>query len=313
MIETAGSYEPLHILGMAKKTANNENNLVNDETFEIVNFLDYENPAAFRRMQFYWGVLLGVALRGSISVSLPLSTVFYKCIVNDDLDESDLDGIDKGIIHMQSNWDDVISAFGSVVEVVEVLPCSGQKKREILALYEKETRSMWFHRVFREVLKQKWEDCEMVVRGMSTVVPLDWVLMFTHEEMRKLICGNELIRVQELKEIVEYAEGVDVNGEVIKRFWNVVEGFSYEERGKLLEFVCARTRIPAPPHPPISFKIAVVKGNDEMLPQSQTCFSILKLPPYSSEKVMRKQLLYAISNTPTMELDVQLHDAEGWN
>lgn len=313
MIETAVSYEPLHILGMAKKTANNENNLVNDETFEIVNFLDSENPAAFRRMQFYWGVLLGVALRGSISVSLPLSTVFYKCIVNDDLDESDLDGIDKGIIHMQSNWDDVISAFGSVVEVVEVLPCSGQKKREILALYEKETRSMWFHRVFREVLKQKWEDCEMVVRGMSTVVPLDWVLMFTHEEMRKLICGNELIRVQELKEIVEYAEGVDVNGEVIKRFWNVVEGFSYEERGKLLEFVCARTRIPAPPHPPISFKIAVVKGNDEMLPQSQTCFSILKLPPYSSEKVMRKQLLYAISNTPTMELDVQLHDAEGWN
>ena len=44
----------------------------------------------------------------------------------------------------------------------------------------------------------------------------------------------------------------------------------------------------------------------------QTCFSILKLPAYSSESVMRKQLLYAIYNAPTMELDVQLHDAEGW-
>lgn len=50
-----------------------------------------------------------------------------------------------------------------------------------------------------------------------------------------------------------------------------------------------------------------------MLPQSQTCFSILKLPIYSSDELMKKQLIYAMENTPTMELDVQLHDAEGWS
>ena len=149
-------------------------------------------------------------------------------------------------------------------------------------------------------------------RGMGAVLPLQWITLFTHAELKTLICGNEEIEFRDLQEIAEYAEGVDVHGDVIRRFWNVVEGLSSEDRGKLLEFVCARSRIPAPPHPPISFKIAVVKGGDEMLPQSQTCFSILKIPAYSSEEVMRKQLLYAIYNAPTMELDVQLHDAEGW-
>ena len=84
--------------------------------------------------------------------------------------------------------------------------------------------------------------------------------------------------------------------------------FTDIQRGRLLEFVCARTRIPTPPAPPISFKITIIRGGDKMLPQSQTCFSILKLPIYSSD-----ELIYAMENTPTMELDVQLHDAEGWS
>ena len=312
MIETAISYETLFVLGMARKSANNENNLTNDETFEIVNYSDTDNPPDYRRMQFYWGVLIGVAIRGSISVSLPLSSIFYKSIVNDSLNQNDIENVDLGVIHMQTNWDDVLSAFGSISEVIDVLPLSRIKKEELLLWFEREPRTLWFQRVIHDVLAQKWVDSELVVRGMGTVLPLNWITMFTHTELQKIICGNEEITIQDLQEIVEYADGVSVQGDVIQRFWRVVEGFSSEERGKLLEFVCARSRIPAPPHPPISFKIAVVKGNDEMLPQSQTCFSILKIPPYSSEKVMRKQLLYAIYNAPTMELDVQLHDAEGW-
>ena len=56
----------------------------------------------------------------------------------------------------------------------------------------------------------------------------------------------------------------------------------------------------------------LVEAGDDALPQSQTCFSILKLPRYSSDEVMRRRLVYAINSATTMELDVQLHDAEGW-
>ena len=312
MIETAVSFEPLYVLNLARKSANNENNLTNDETFELINHNDTDNPPNTRRFQFYWGVLLGVAIRGAISVSLPLSTIFFKSVANEPLNQNDIENVDLGVVHMQTNWDEVLAAFGSTSEIIDVLPLNRLDKTKLLFWVDREPRSLWFQRVFRAVLTQKWADCELVVRGMGAVLPLQWITLFTHTELKTLICGNEEIEVRDLQEIAEYAEGVDVNGDVIRRFWRVVDGFSSEDRGKLLEFVCARSRIPAPPHPPISFKIAVIKGGDDMLPQSQTCFSILKLPAYSSESVMRKQLLYAIYNAPTMELDVQLHDAEGW-
>ena len=51
---------------------------------------------------------------------------------------------------------------------------------------------------------------------------------------------------------------------------------------------------------------------DQFLPQAQTCFFSLSLPRYSSKAVMREKLIYAIKNSPNMDADVRLHNAEGW-
>ena len=130
--------------------------------------------------------------------------------------------------------------------------------------------------------------------------------------MRLLLCGSEQIEVSDLKHIVEYTEGVDESHPTIQRFWRVMQELTVKERAGVLQFVCARSRLPVPPSQPISFKIVLTNLGDDALPQSQTCFSILKLPNYSSDAIMKKRLLYAIGNATTMELDVQLHDAEGW-
>lgn len=92
---------------------------------------------------------------------------------------------------------------------------------------------------------------------------------------------------------------------------------SDDERAMLLNFVTARSRIPIPPAPSILFKIALldeynVGTNDDHLPQSQTCFSLLKLPSYSTAEVAYQKFLLAINNTPNMDLDVHIHNAEGW-
>ena len=51
---------------------------------------------------------------------------------------------------------------------------------------------------------------------------------------------------------------------------------------------------------------------DEYLPHAQTCFFCLNLPAYSSKRVLRQKLQLAIRNTPTMDADVLLHNADGW-
>lgn len=56
-----------------------------------------------------------------------------------------------------------------------------------------------------------------------------------------------------------------------------------------------------------------MKSQDDYLPQTQTCFFTLSIPKYSSKAIMKEKFLYAMEHTFTMDADVQLHTADGWN
>lgn len=119
----------------------------------------------------------------------------------------------------------------------------------------------------------------------------------------------------------------------IKKFWSVVESFSDRDVSALLKFVTSCERAP-----PFGFKdlqpafciqrvrscamharlvcdtaadswyccdvMCVLQAGDDdtRLPTASTCFNILKLPAYSSEKVLRKQLLAAIHSGAGFDL-----------
>lgn len=41
---------------------------------------------------------------------------------------------------------------------------------------------------------------------------------------------------------------------------------------------------------------------DTMLPTSSTCFNLLRIPPYSSEKVLKEKIMYAIHSNAGFEM-----------
>lgn len=80
--------------------------------------------------------------------------------------------------------------------------------------------------------------------------------------------------------------GVDSSAPLIQWFWEVMEEFSNQERSLFLRFVWGRTRLPR--------TIADFRGRDFViqvldkynppdlfLPESYTCFFLLKMPRYS--------------------------------
>jgi E3 ubiquitin-protein ligase HERC2 len=82
-------------------------------------------------------------------------------------------------------------------------------------------------------------------------------------------------------------------------FWEVMEEFGTTERSLFLRFVWGRTRLPR--------SIADFRGRDfvlqimdkynppdNFLPESYTCFFLLKMPRYSAKTVLREKLKYAI-------------------
>ena len=304
IIKTCAGIEPIHIFGMAKLTENCENGLTHTEDMEIV--------ASSHYYGFYWGVLVGIAIRDEISLPFSFTNLFYKQLVGKQVDKYDLIEVDSILMKMIDNWNDSIAMFGSMNELINQLPLNEERKQELINISYQQPQ--FIQSILLNCLyQQKQEDLKPFLRGFYSVVPKSLCELFSAEEMRELICGKNDISIEDLQRITEYGDGVNNENDTIKRFWRVVECFSMKERRKLLEFVTARSSIPVPPHPPISFKIVINRSNDCVLPQSQTCFSILKLPNYSSDEIMKERLLYAIHHTVTMELDVQLHTAEGWS
>ena len=118
----------------------------------------------------------------------------------------------------------------------------------------------------------------------------------------------------------------------LQRFWKVVATFTPSQLALLVKFV---TSCPRPPmlgfktlHPPFtlqrvrrpprpSLRLCIppavpplshtppqipIRRDDERLPSASTCFNTLKLPTYTSSKVMKEKLLFVISSGAGFEL-----------
>ncbi len=97
--------------------------------------------------------------------------------------------------------------------------------------------------------------------------------------------------------------GVCDSDDLVKGFWEVLEGFSKMEKARFLRFVWGRSRLPRATHFTESFKVHATPGcGDSRLPKADTCFFTLHLPHYSSPSVLRERLLYAIRHCEDMDL-----------
>lgn len=156
--------------------------------------------------------------------------------------------------------------------------------------------------------------------GMSSVLPIELLSMFTGEQLRDIVCGNPDIDVELLRRVVEY-EGYNEEDQVVTFFWEVLREMTTSERKLFLQFVWARNRLPLKESDfDAPFKIqkdtkAISEDGDYPLPSASTCFFSLSLPDYPKKEVLKQKLLFAIENVTTMESDYVTNDAEvseGW-
>jgi len=92
----------------------------------------------------------------------------------------------------------------------------------------------------------------------------------------------------------------------IVRLWSVVNKMSPKHQADLLRFVTSCERPPplgfSSMNPPFTVQRIGIMWDGEKLPSASTCFNTLKLPTYSSEKVLRERLIYAIESGAGFEL-----------
>ncbi|ELW69801.1 Ubiquitin-protein ligase E3C [Tupaia chinensis] len=153
--------------------------------------------------------------------------------------------------------------------------------------------------------KQIRQHCLAFRQGLANVVNLEWLRMFDQQEIQVLISGAQVpISLEDLKSFTNYSGGYSADHPVIKLFWRVVEGFTDEEKRKLLKFVTSCSRPPLLGFKELYPAFCIHHGGSDLerLPTASTCMNLLKLPEFHDEALLRSKLLYAIECAAGFEL-----------
>lgn len=152
------------------------------------------------------------------------------------------------------------------------------------------------------------EQSEAVTRGLWEVIDRSWLRLFNEPELQVLISGasDGKIDVEDMRSHTCYIGGYSGLDRTVNRFWSVVASLDSKQQASLLRFVTSCERPPplgfGSMQPPFTIQRVGILRDGDKLPSSSTCFNILKLPTYSSEKVLRQRLIYAIESGAGFEL-----------
>jgi ubiquitin-protein ligase E3 C len=132
--------------------------------------------------------------------------------------------------------------------------------------------------------------------GLSDVVSIRWLRMFTPTELNELISGsNKGFDVDDLMRNCIYSGGYTHAHPTIVALWKVVRALSEEEKAQLLMFVTSCSRPPLAGFAMMQPKFAIhLVPERDRLPTASTCANLLKLPDYQDAKLLEGKLRQSI-------------------
>lgn len=253
---------------------------------------------------------MGIAIRTGSPLSLNLAEPVWKQLVGLPLTPADLNEVDRDYVPgLMCIRDMEPEAFQKLDMPFATHSATGQEVR-LSAKYLRatvENRAEYVRLALNYRLHEFDEQVAAVREGMSKVIPVPMLSLFTGQELETMVCGSPDIPIQLLKAVATY-KGVEPDSLLVQWFWDVMEEFTNAERSLFLRFVWGRTRLPR--------AIADFRGRDfvlqvldkyspadHFLPESYTCFFLLKMPRYSCRAVLREKLKYAIHFCKSIDTD----------
>ncbi|EDV24531.1 uncharacterized protein TRIADDRAFT_56425 [Trichoplax adhaerens] len=261
----------------------------------------------------FMGTLIGIAIRTGSPLSLNIAQPFWKQLTGRLLSLSDITEIDKdyvpGLLWIRDANPEEFEIF-ACKEPTFSTPSASGKEMHLSGEHSRvtlENRHEYVAKALNYRLHEFDDHIDAIREGMSKVIPVPLLSLFTGQELERMVCGNPEIPIDLLKSVSTF-KGVKSDSPIVQWFWEVLEGFSSYERSLFLRFVWGRTRLPR--------TIADFRGRDfvlqvldkysppdDFLPESYTCFFLLKIPRYSSKEVLREKLKYAIYFCKSIDTD----------
>lgn len=272
----------------------------------------YPNPSVgdlildFEKHYYFMGRILGKAIYENLLVELPLAEFFLSKLAGkySDVDVHQLASLDpelyKNLLSLKE-YDGDVSELGLDFTVVsndlgktevKELKLNGQ------SIIVNSSNKIEYIQLMADykLNKQIRQHCVAFRKGLSNVLPVEWLYMFSNKELQILLSGAEIpIDIEDLQKHCKYGGEYSSMHPTIQCFWQVFDEFNDIQKRQLLKFVTSCSRPPLlgfkDLDPPFFIQHA---GNEERLPTASTCTNLLKLPAFKTIDQMREKLLYAI-------------------
>lgn len=140
--------------------------------------------------------------------------------------------------------------------------------------------------------------------GFEQFFPLSSLQMFYPSEMDVLLCGSksQQWQVKELIECCRPDHGYTSDSRAVKFLYDILSKYSAQEQRKFLQFITGSPKLPVGGFKSLNPALTIVRKTvdgesnpDNYLPSVMTCVNYLKLPDYSSVKIMSEKLRTAYS------------------
>jgi len=149
---------------------------------------------------------------------------------------------------------------------------------------------------------------EAIREGFMELIPQEFLDELDPQELEMMLFGRQDVDVKEFQEHTNYDNGLTDTAPLVKLFWEVLEKFTQEELRKFLVFCTGSSKVPLGgfahlygSNGPQKFTLNL--KNSPGLPTAHSCFNRLELYYYHDHEQLRKDLLYAISETQGFTLE----------
>ena len=261
---------------------------------------------------YFLGILMGVAIRTNKPIAINLAPIVWKLLSLAQVGLSDIQDVDYLYAKSLENLKKFEVSEGNFKEAIPHetflgTSFSGHRvplcpKGEALTLSHS-NKNLFVDLAFEQRLREMIPVANLVRQGMCEIVPIPIIDLMPISALENLVSGQPKISVDALKQVARYRNS-EICGVLIDWFWEILDEMSEDDKVLFMIFVSGRSRLP---HHPLDFnqrfQILFVDGPLDGLPTAQTCFFQLRLPPYTSKRIMQQKMLYAIKHCRCIDMD----------
>jgi E3 ubiquitin-protein ligase HUWE1 len=153
--------------------------------------------------------------------------------------------------------------------------------------------------------KSQLSGVKEIIRGIDTIFPVDYLKIFTSDQLGLLINGTPFIDTEDWRMNTKYKNYEDFEN-VIVDFWDIISNLSQEDLSNFLLFCTGSSRVPIGGFKSLESnrgqisKFEIVKteyyeGKKNFL-RAHTCFNRLDLPNFPNKETLNEAIRFALEN-----------------